>query len=73
MTRDERPLHAVPVIVWGALIVALAAQLTWRAVQTPSTPQASDLPPAPSVQALRKLKTQSEGTDRLRSYADALP
>ena len=53
MTRDERPLHAVPAIVWGALILALAAQLAWRAVQAPSTPQASDLPPAPSVQALR--------------------
>ena len=53
MTRDERPLHAVPALVWGALIVALAAQIAWRAVQAPSHPQAADLPPAPSAQALR--------------------
>ena len=53
MTRDERPLGIVPAFVWGTLIVALAAQIAWRAMQAPSTPQAADLPPAPSVQALR--------------------
>lgn len=53
MTRDERPLNAVPWVVWAALIVALAAQLGWRTVQAPTKPEAADLPPAPSVQALR--------------------
>jgi GNAT superfamily N-acetyltransferase len=53
MTRDERPLSAVPALVWSVLIVALAAQIAWRALQAPSTPQAADLPPAPSAQALR--------------------
>ena len=53
MTRDERPLDAVPSVVWGALIVALAAQVIWRSAQAPSTPQAEDLPPPPSAQALR--------------------
>jgi hypothetical protein len=53
MTRDERPLSAVPAVVWVALIVALSAQIAWRAVQAPSAPQAADLPPPPSTQALR--------------------
>ena len=53
MTRDERPLSAVPLAVWGVLIVALAGQIAWRTAQAPSTPQAADLPPAPSAQALR--------------------
>ena len=53
MTRDERPLHAVPIAVWAAVVVALAAQIAWRTVQAPPRPQAADLPPAPSVQALR--------------------
>ena len=53
MTRDERPLHAVPGVVWAVLILALAAQISWRTVQAPTKPQATDLPPAPSVQALR--------------------
>ena len=53
MTRDERPLSAMPALVWGALIVALAAHIAWRIAQAPSTPQAADLPPAPNARALR--------------------
>jgi len=53
MTRDERPMRAVPVTVWLVLGVALSAQIAWRVVQAPVAPRATDLPPAPSVQALR--------------------
>jgi len=53
MTRDERPLRAVPAAVWLVLVVALAAQIAWRAIQPPVAPRAADLPPPPSEQALR--------------------
>ena len=53
MTRDERPLRAVPWTVWAALIAALCAQIAWRATQTSAAPSAEDLPPPPSEQALR--------------------
>ncbi len=53
MTHDERPLHAVPGIVWAALAVTLCVQIGWRAAQPPAAPSAEDLPPAPSAQALR--------------------
>jgi hypothetical protein len=35
------------------LAITLAAQISWRVVQAPHTTQAADLPPAPSVGALR--------------------
>lgn len=52
MSRDERPLSAVPRALWVLLVAALAAQLAW---QHPGRARsaAADLPPAPSVQALR--------------------
>ncbi len=53
MTRDERPLRTVPPYVWLALVVALSAQIAWRVTQAPVAPQAADLPPPPSAQALR--------------------
>lgn len=53
MTRDERPVSAVPAGVWLVLIVALCAQVAWRAAQPPAAARAADLPPAPSVDALR--------------------
>lgn len=53
MTRDERPLSDVPAGVWLVLTVALCAQLAWRAAQPPAAPRAAELPPAPSVSALR--------------------
>jgi hypothetical protein len=53
MTRDERPLAAVPAAVWLALGVALAAQIAWQAARPAPAPAASDLPPAPSVATLR--------------------
>jgi len=53
MTRDERPLRAVPAAVWLALATALAAQIGWRAAQGPAGAAAADLPPPPSAAALR--------------------
>jgi hypothetical protein len=53
MTRDERPLRAVPVAVWLVLVATLAAQIAWRSTQSPGAPAAVDLPTPPSAQALR--------------------
>lgn len=53
MSRDERPLAAVPRALWALLVAALAAQLAWREPDRTRQPAAADLPPAPSVPALR--------------------
>jgi len=53
MTRDERPLRAVPPAMWIALAATLAAQIGWRSLQGPAGAGAADLPPPPSAQALR--------------------
>ena len=53
MKRDERPLRYVPPAVWVLLSIFLIAHIAWRASQTASSPAAADLPPAPSVAALR--------------------
>ena len=53
MSRDERPLRAVPAWLWALLAMSLAAQLTWQVVRSAAPPAAADLPPAPRAQALR--------------------
>ena len=53
MSRDERPLAAVPRALWVLLAAALAAQLAWQHPGLRRAPGAADLPPPPSVQALR--------------------
>jgi hypothetical protein len=54
MRREERPLGSVPAWVWTLLAAALATQIGWQAARRAGTPARSgDLPPAPSVQALR--------------------
>ena len=53
MTRDERPVRAVPAGVLLMLGIALSAQIAWRVLQAPKAPRAADLPPPPSAQALR--------------------
>lgn len=53
MTRDERPLAAVPPWVWGALGALLAAQIGWQTAHHPGTPAATDLPAPPRPGALR--------------------
>ena len=49
----EKSLSAVPKAVLALLAVALAAQIAWQAATQADAPAASDLPPAPSVHALR--------------------
>jgi hypothetical protein len=51
--RDERPLASVPRWILALLIAALLAQAGWRTASRPLPPSANDLPPAPSVAALR--------------------
>ena len=53
MTRAQRPLSAVPLLVWGALVVLLAAQIGWRSAQPQGAPEAADLPPPPRSGTLR--------------------
>ncbi len=50
---SARPLSAVSGGILGLLGAALAAQLTWQLARHAAVPAATDLPPAPSVQALR--------------------
>ena len=53
MTRDERPLAAVPGWVWFTLALALAAQIGWQIARPQPPRAASDLPPPPSPAMLR--------------------
>ena len=50
---SERPLSAVPGGILALLALALSAQVGWRVAQQAVAPAVTDLPPAPSVQALR--------------------
>lgn len=50
---EQRPARAVPIWLWLGLAALLAAQLAWRASSPPAARAAADLPPAPSVGALR--------------------
>ena len=50
---SERPLSAVSGAILGLLAAALAAQIAWQLAQRAAAPAATDLPPAPSIQALR--------------------
>jgi hypothetical protein len=43
----------VPRWLWALLIVALAAQIGWRAASRPGAPGAAELPPPPSARLLR--------------------
>ncbi|HWA36555.1 MAG TPA: hypothetical protein VG873_01735 [Burkholderiales bacterium] len=54
MTRDERPLSAVPAWLWSALALALAVQVLWQATG-PRGPASGSVavPAAPSAAALR--------------------
>lgn len=49
----ERPLSAVPGGILGLLVAALAAQIAWQGARPSDAAAASDLPAAPSIQALR--------------------
>jgi hypothetical protein len=53
VTREERPLASLPWWLWLGLAAALAVQIGFRALQPAPTLREADLPPAPSVSALR--------------------
>lgn len=53
MSRDERPLTAVPGWIWLALAACLALQLAWAGMRPGMLHRAEDLPPAPRLVALR--------------------
>jgi hypothetical protein len=49
----ERPLATVPGWILGLLAATLAAQIAWQLARRAEALSAADLPPAPSVKALR--------------------
>jgi hypothetical protein len=53
MRADLKPLNAVPRAVLAALALALLVQVLWQAGQPPARARAQDLPPPPSLAALR--------------------
>ena len=53
MRRGERPLASLPIWPWLALAAALAAQISFRALQPLPKLHEADLPPAPSASVLR--------------------
>jgi hypothetical protein len=53
MTREQRPLSAVPAAIWWLLGFALAAQVAVQAAWRGGGGAAAGLPPAPTAQALR--------------------
>ena len=53
MSRDQRPLRAVPAGVLAALSLCLAAQTAWQWTRGPASFGDSPLPPAPRAEALR--------------------
>lgn len=50
---SERPLSAVPGGILALLAVALSAQIAWQLARHAVTRAATDLPPAPSIPAMR--------------------
>lgn len=52
MSRDERPLAAVPGAVWVVLALSLAGQIAWQAMRAPDAAAAAELPPPPRPEAL---------------------
>jgi len=50
---DHRPLRAVPLWLWLALGLALAAQLALKSARPGGPPSAAELPPPPRIEALR--------------------
>ena len=53
MSAGERPVAAVPAWILWLLAACAAAQVAWHAGLGPPLQQSADLPPAPSVAALR--------------------
>lgn len=53
MSAEERPLSTVPAWLWAFLFACVALQLGWRSTHPPTTPEAADLPAAPSPKVFR--------------------
>ena len=53
IARDERPLAAVPAMVFAMLITALGLQITWQAAQPRPVARAEALEAPPTVPVLR--------------------
>ena len=53
IARDERPLAAVPAMVFAMLITALGLQITWQAAQPRPVARAEALKAPPAVPVLR--------------------
>lgn len=53
MSANPRPLHALPAWLWLALAAALGLQIAWRTLDTAPLARDADLPPPPSIAALR--------------------
>ena len=53
IARDERPLAAVPAMVFAMLITALGLQITWQAAQPRPVARAEALEAPPAVPVLR--------------------
>jgi hypothetical protein len=53
VSTAERPLAAVPRVVWLFLAAAVAAQIVWQVSRGAPEALAEDLPPAPSAATLR--------------------
>src|SRR3954469_16406799 len=53
LRRQQRALGAVPKALWALLAASLAVQVAWQARQLSHAPGAGELPPPPSVHALR--------------------
>jgi len=51
--RDQRALSAVPAWILWLLAAAMAAQIGWQFAGRSRTPEASDLPPAPTAAVLQ--------------------
>jgi TPR repeat protein len=52
VSRDERPLAAVPGAVWVVLALSLAGQIAWQAMRAPDAAAAAELPAPPRPEAL---------------------
>jgi len=53
ISRDERPISAVPRVVVAALVVTLAAQIIWQSAQPKPVARAEALDAPPPISALR--------------------
>jgi hypothetical protein len=73
VTRQERPLSAVPAWLWAGLALAVAGQMALQGLRPAPAAGGSDLPPAPTGAALRaaSLGEPAAGTRLAMLYVQA--